>query len=110
MSTPEATIETQYRALKLVDAELFKKTHSDTEWFKQDTFVRISAEIASHKIMSKQVMKKDAFSEEGDMLIQVEERYKSSDKPGRMVFLLRKIGNDWMIVSFNADEEDENED
>lgn len=110
LSTPEATMETYYRAQKLKDAELFKKIHLDAKWFKQDEFVRLSTEIVSHKILSKQVMKKDAFSEEGDIVFLVEEGYRSSHKPGRMVFVLRKIGKDWIIVSFNADESDEEED
>jgi hypothetical protein len=106
LSTPEAAIEVRYRALRLSDLGLFKKSHLDIHWINKEDFLKISSSLAGYKILKKQVMKGDKFSKEGDIYILVEEKYKNNNKLGHMNYVLRKINSNWLIVSFNAEEEE----
>lgn len=105
LSSPEVCIESHYLALKSSNIELLKRVHVDDRWIKNDQIKKIASSIVSYGILEKLEMKKDEFAQEGEIYIRVEEKLVNG-KTNFVNFALRNVDGRWLIVSFNADEEE----
>lgn len=108
LATSDKTIATHYQAYKSGNIELLQRAHKTvvSTWISQDELREVSRTFKSYRILKRRTVQKDRFAEKGDVWILVEEQYEGQKKSSQMNFNLRKFGSDWLIIDFNAVEDE----
>ena len=103
LSTPEAAIAAHYRAYETADLGLLERVHTGIKWINDARLKEISKTYRTYKIVVQKIYDVgDRLARKGDVFIRVEEQ--SDRHTFFMNYVLRKKGEDWIILSFNIDD------
>jgi len=102
--TPEIAISTFYLAAAKKDLGLLKSVDPQPDWATPEELAKLGNLVVGFRIVARSQMKKGEGVRAGDVYVRTEEYFSATDKPGTTHFQLRKVGNKWIIINFNVDE------
>jgi len=101
--TPEIAISTFYLSAAKKDLELLKSVDPEPDWATPEELAKVG-NLVGFRIVARSPMKKGGQVKAADVYVRTEDYFLGMEKPGKTHFHLRKVGNRWIIINFNVDE------
>jgi hypothetical protein len=101
--TPEIAVSTFYLSAAKKDLDLLKSIDPEPDWATPAELVRFGNLLVGFRIVARGPMKGERVRA-GDVYVRTEEYYVGTQRPGTRHFHLRKVGNKWIMINSNLDE------